>query len=101
MARKPRLEFPGACYHVINRGNYRAEVLRKAGAKAPFKSYLFETCVKSASVLHAFTFIRNHYHLVLETPGKLGDGNAVAAGNVCESLQPAARGTRTPAPRPL
>jgi len=22
MARKLRIEFPGACYHVINRGNY-------------------------------------------------------------------------------
>jgi REP element-mobilizing transposase RayT len=27
MARKLRLEFPGADYHVINRGNYRADVL--------------------------------------------------------------------------
>jgi hypothetical protein len=24
MARKLRLEFPGAIYHVINRGNYRS-----------------------------------------------------------------------------
>ena len=28
MARKLRLEFPGAIYHVINRGNYRAYVFR-------------------------------------------------------------------------
>jgi hypothetical protein len=26
MARKLRLEFPGAVYHVINRGNYRRDV---------------------------------------------------------------------------
>ena len=31
MARKLRLEYPGACYHVINRGNYRADVF--AGSK--------------------------------------------------------------------
>ena len=26
MSRKPRLEIPGAIYHVINRGNYRLNV---------------------------------------------------------------------------
>jgi hypothetical protein len=28
MARKLRLEFPGACYHVINRGNYSRNLTR-------------------------------------------------------------------------
>jgi hypothetical protein len=28
MARKLRLEFPGAIYHVINRGNYRVDIFR-------------------------------------------------------------------------
>ena len=32
MARKLRLEYPGAIYHVINRGNYRADVFATAGA---------------------------------------------------------------------
>ena len=38
MARKLRLEFPGACYHVINRGNYRADIFRTEGAKATFEA---------------------------------------------------------------
>jgi REP element-mobilizing transposase RayT len=33
MPRKLRLEFPGACYHVINRGNYRADIFKTEGAK--------------------------------------------------------------------
>jgi hypothetical protein len=49
MARKLRLEFPGACYHVINRGNYRADVFGTEGAAAAF-----EACAKSNWVLHAY-----------------------------------------------
>ncbi len=74
MARKLRLEFPGACYHVINRGNYRANVFQSEKTKAAFVSCLFEACVKSHWLLHAFTIMRNHYHLALETP----EGNLVA-----------------------
>lgn len=74
MARKLRLEFPGACYHVINRGNYRADVFRTEKTKAAFEACLFEACQKSGWVLHGFVIMRNHYHLALETP----HGNLVA-----------------------
>lgn len=74
MARKLRLEFPGACYHVINRGNYRADIFRAEGARTAFEACLFEACAKSGWVLHAFVIMRNHYHLALETP----QGNLVA-----------------------
>ena len=33
MARKLRLEYPRACYHVINRGNYRADIFKPEGAQ--------------------------------------------------------------------
>jgi REP-associated tyrosine transposase len=74
MARKLRLEFPGACYHVINRGNYRTDIFRADTTKAAFESCLFEACQKSGWLLHAFVLMRNHYHLALETP----KGNLVA-----------------------
>jgi putative transposase len=74
MARKLRLEFPGACYHVINRGNYRTDVFRQNSTKAAFEACLFEACEKSGWLLHAFVVMRNHYHLAIETPG----GNLVA-----------------------
>ncbi len=73
MPRKLRLEFPGACYHVINRGNYRAPVFQSVGARAAFEGCLFEACTKSNWVLHAYVVMSNHYHLALETP----DGNLV------------------------
>jgi len=74
MPRKLRLEFPGACYHVINRGNYRSDVFATSSTKAAFVTCLFEVCAKSGWVLHAFVVMRNHYHLAVETPA----GNLVA-----------------------
>lgn len=68
MARKLRLEFPGACYHVINRGNYRSDVFKTSGAKTAFESCLFEACAKSGWLLHAFVIMRNHFHLAVGTP---------------------------------
>ena len=73
MARKLRLEFPGACYHVINRGNYRSAIFRAEGAKRAFESCLFEACAKSGWLLHAYVLMSNHYHLAVETP----EGNLV------------------------
>ncbi len=74
MPRKLRLEFPGACYHVLNRGNYRAAVFATEKARAAFEACLFEACEKSGWRLHAFVVMSNHYHLALETPA----GNLVA-----------------------
>ena len=69
MARKLRLEYENALYHVINRGNYRADIFATEGAKVAFERCLFEACEKSGWMLHAFVIMRNHYHLALETPG--------------------------------
>ena len=75
MARKLRPEFEGALYHVINRGNYRADVFGTAGAAAAFERCLFETCARMGWRLHAYVIMRNHYHLALQTPrGNLTKG---------------------------
>jgi hypothetical protein len=42
MARKLRLEFPGAIYHGINRGNYRRWIFADANTKLAFERCLFE-----------------------------------------------------------
>jgi len=68
MARKLRLEYAGAMYHVINRGNGRAGVFAEEGARTAFLSCLFEACEKAGWVLHAYVLMSNHYHLALETP---------------------------------
>jgi REP element-mobilizing transposase RayT len=68
MARKLRLEFPGAIYHVINRGNYRSWIFDSPGTKRAFADCLFAACVRAGWRLHAFVIMGNHYHLALETP---------------------------------
>jgi putative transposase len=68
MARKLRLEFPGACYHVINRGNYRTDIFKTEGAKQAFEDCLLEAAARSHWIVHAFVVMSNHYHLALETP---------------------------------
>lgn len=68
MARKLRLEFAGACYHVINRGNYRRDLFAGKGAAESFERCLFEAAERFSWRVHAFVIMRNHFHLALETP---------------------------------
>ena len=68
MARKPRIQYEGAVYHVINRGNYRRDVFELASTAQAFERCLFEACEQAGWQLHAFTLMRNHFHLALETP---------------------------------
>ena len=68
MARKLRLEYPGAIYHILNRGNYREGIFSTEGARNAFEGCLSEACEKSGWVVHGYCLMNNHYHLALETP---------------------------------
>jgi len=68
MPRKLRFQQGGAVYHVLNRGNYRADVFGTEGAKMAFLQCLDEACAKTGWVVHAWCLMSNHYHLALETP---------------------------------
>lgn len=75
MARKVRLQFPGALYHVINRGNYRRDVFGTVGAAKAFVTVLGDACGRYDWRVHAYVVMPNHYHLALETPaGNLVEG---------------------------
>ncbi len=75
MAFRLRVEYPGAIYHVINRGNYRSWIFDDLRTQAAFEACLFEACERSAWLLHAFVVMSNHFHLALETPlGNLTTG---------------------------
>jgi len=68
MARKLRVEYAGACYHVINRGNYRRDLFAGKGAAESFERCLFEAAERFGWRVHAFVIMRNHFHLAVETP---------------------------------
>jgi REP element-mobilizing transposase RayT len=77
MARDLRLEYPGAIYHIINRGNRREEIFL---GKEDFHLFLelFEDISKRMNwVCHAYCLMTNHYHLLIEIPdGVLSRGMA-------------------------
>ncbi len=68
MARKLRIEEPGAIYHVLNRGNSRRDLFQSGGEARAFQDTLVEATARYGWRLHAFVIMRNHYHLALETP---------------------------------
>jgi REP element-mobilizing transposase RayT len=62
------MEYEGALYHVINRGNYRADLFSTEGARMAFLTALDEAATKQGWRVHAWALMSNHYHLALETP---------------------------------
>lgn len=68
MSRKSRIEYSGARYHVINRGNYRSWIFETAGARRSFLDCLEESCSSMGWGLYAWCLMGNHYHLCIETP---------------------------------
>jgi len=75
MARKTRMEYEEACYHVISRGNYRGWIFKDDGAKQVFEECMGEAAMRSGWVVHGWVIMGNHYHLAVETPkANLGVG---------------------------
>jgi REP element-mobilizing transposase RayT len=68
MARKLRVQYPGAIYHVMNRGNQRQDIFRGNNDRFLFLKTLSEACEKTDWQIHAYCLMRNHFHLVVETP---------------------------------
>ncbi|MFQ5852070.1 MAG: transposase [Candidatus Binatia bacterium] len=67
MARRPRIEFSGALYHVIVRGNQRQEIFHD---EADYRKYLSLLCAYKGRYqckLFAYTLMSNHVHLIIET----------------------------------
>jgi len=68
MPRKLRLQYPGAVYHVMSRGDQREDIFLDDVDRHDFIKTLAEACQKTDWQVHAFCLMRNHYHLVVETP---------------------------------
>ena len=66
MARKLRVEYPGAIYHVMNRGDRQEPIFKDEEDHRRFLSTLGEACAKTGWQVHALCLMRNHFHLVRE-----------------------------------
>ncbi|MBI1839412.1 MAG: transposase [Verrucomicrobia bacterium] len=68
MARRLRIQYPGAWYHVSNRGHRDEAIVRNDIDRRRFLETLGETCRKSGWRVHAFALLTDHFHLIVETP---------------------------------
>ena len=74
MARPLRIEYAGAVYHVMARGNQGRAIFHDDQDRRRFLETLGEACEKTGWRVHAYVLMGNHYHLLVETP----EGNLVA-----------------------
>lgn len=68
MARPLRIQFAGALYHVISRGNERRAIVRDDADRHRRLDWLRRTVETHGWRLHAFVLMTNHEHLFVETP---------------------------------
>ena len=60
MTRPLRVEYPGAFYHVFNRGNAGEKVFKGKRDKEKFLEYLGKCAEKFSVVIHTYCIMSNH-----------------------------------------
>ena len=68
MARKARVEFAGAVYHLLDRGDRQEAIFGDDTDRQGFLKTLGQVCARTGWRVHAFVLMTNHYHLLVETP---------------------------------
>lgn len=68
MARPPRIQFPGAFYHVIVRGNQQQDIFVDDQDKVEFLERIKRYKEKCGFILYGYVLMTNHVHLLIETP---------------------------------
>ena len=68
MARPLRIEYPGAFYHVMHRGNAQADIFLSERDREKFLEYLSHSVERYGLKIHTYCLMTNHYHLLVETP---------------------------------
>ncbi len=66
MARRPRIEIPGASYHVTTRGNDRQRIYFGNWSGRLFVRELDRAALRYGWRVFAYCLMTNHYHLVLQ-----------------------------------
>lgn len=68
MARPLRIEYPGAFYHVMHRGNAQSDIYESERDREKFLEYLSLSVERFEIKIHTYCLMTNHYHLLVETP---------------------------------
>lgn len=67
MARKPRVEFDGAFYHVIVRGNQRQRTFQDDRDRIAYLERIEHYRQRYSFRLYAYVLMSNHVHMLIET----------------------------------
>ncbi len=68
MPRPLRIEYEGAFYHVLSRGDRREDIFCDHRDRARFLELLGRCSARMGWEVHAYCLMSNHFHLVVETP---------------------------------
>lgn len=85
MARPLRVEFLGAFYLVMNRGNTGMDIFKSQRDRERFLEYVSKAVERFEIKVHSYCLMTTHYHILIETPhGNLSQ--AIKWINVCYSV---------------
>jgi putative transposase len=79
MARRPRIHFTGALYHVITRGNHKQGIFRDERDLKQFLNFLLDSKTRFTFCIYAYALMKNHIHLLVEV-------SAVSLSRIMQSL---------------
>jgi len=67
MSRPIRIEYPGAVYHVISRGDDKGKIFRDVADYKKFLNVIKKAKRRYGTIVYAYALMPNHYHLLIET----------------------------------
>jgi REP element-mobilizing transposase RayT len=68
MPRRLRIQYPGAIYHLMARGNGRQHIVRDDADRDRLQQELGRAVARCGWRVYAFVILSNHFHVVLQTP---------------------------------
>lgn len=68
MPRAPRIQFPGAMYHIVTRGDGRRKLFHDDRHYARFTEGLKQEVERSGWIVLAYCWMPNHIHALIQTP---------------------------------
>jgi putative transposase len=68
MARRLRIQYPGAIYHLMARGNGGQDIVCDDADRDRLVEYLGRAAIRCSWQVYAFAVMSNHLHVVLKTP---------------------------------
>ncbi len=67
MGKKKRIWYPGAVYHIMNRGNRRSDIFKDEEDFQVYLTILKQTMEKYTYTLYSYCLMTNHLHMQIET----------------------------------